>query len=246
MRVDIIIPVYNEKENFRRTYEELQDCVHADWRVLLVYDMPEDSTLEVAAPIAKADPRLRLVRNSGRGVLRAITSGFDAAEADAVLVLMVDDPPQIIERIDDLVRAFYEEHATIAVASRYMRGGSHTGGPFIKGLLSRTAGISLHFLIGLPTHDATYATRMYRREFLHRVHIESIKGFELSLELTLKAYFAGEKIIEIPVHWVERVVGESRFQLKKWLGAYLRWYWYGISHYYVSNFWKNSRNAPKT
>lgn len=232
-RIDIIIPVYNERENFETTFSLIRQKLSCDWRIVLVYDFEEDTTFLAAQPLAEKDSRLELVRNKGQGVLQAMLTGFSHASADAVLMLMVDDPPEIIEKIDELVEQFYAQQATIAVPSRYMRGGGHVGGPFLKGLLSRTAGVSLHFLIGLPTHDATYATRIYRKSFLDVTPIESKKGFELALELTLKAYFGGKKIIEIPVVWKERTVGDSRFNMRKWLPAYLHWYLWGIKKRYL-------------
>ncbi len=232
-RVDIVIPVYNEKENFQTAYAAIKECVKSDWRILMVYDLPEDTTLEAAQGIARTDPRIVLVRNRERGVLAAIKTGFAQAEADAVLVMMVDDPREVVKKIDDMVHLFFAESATIVVASRYMRGGRHTGGPLIKGLLSRIAGVSLHYFIGLPTHDATYATRLYRKSFLDATFIESTAGFVLTIELTLKAYFAGQRIIEIPVHWHERLVGESRFNLEKWLPLYLRWYIWALRKRYI-------------
>ena len=244
--IDIVIPVYNEKKNFETTFALLRKHLHIDWRVLLVYDFPEDTTLEIAEPLTHEDSRIILVRNKARGVLNAIVTGFEEASAPGVLVLMVDDPPEVIERINILVERFYAEDAAIAVPSRYMRGGGHYGGPVLKGLLSRFAGVSLHYVIGLPTHDATYATRLYRSSFLARTRIESKMGFELSLELTLKAYFAGEKIVEIPVVWRERIVGESRFNLRKWLPAYLSWYLWGIKERYSPFSAKNSSNAVRT
>ncbi len=239
-RVDIIIPVYNEKENFVTTYGLIREHVHSDWRLLLVYDFPEDTTLEAAAPLVAQDERLLLVHNHARGALNAIKTGFTEAQAEAVLVLMVDDPVEIIGRIDALVELFYAEGATIGVASRYMRGGGHHGGPILKGILSRLAGVSLHYVIGLPTHDATYATRVYKKSFLESTRIESTMGFELSLELTLKAYFTGGKIVELPVVWHERTIGTSRFNLRKWLPAYLSWYLWGIAMRYIPFAVKNS------
>lgn len=243
-RVDIVIPVYNEKENFEAAYALLKTQVHSDWRALLIYDFEEDSTLISAKPIAARDRRVILVRNEGSGVLDAMKTGFSYAAAEAVLMLMVDDNPEIFEKIDTLVNAFYNANAAIAVPSRYMRGGSHTNGPVIKSLLSRAAGVSLYYLVGLPTHDATYATRLYRKSFLKRTPVESEKGFELALELTLKAYFNGETVIEIPVSWKERTIGKSRFNMRKWLPAYLRWYLWGIRMRYLSA--KKSPNALST
>ena len=233
-RVDIVIPVYNERENFLATYRVLKEVVKSDWRAIVVYDMPDDTTLREAGPISKQDAQLSLVRNRSRGVLNAIKTGFVEARAEAVLVLMVDDPPEVIQRIDDMVASFYEQEATIVVASRYMQGAAHEGGSMLKSLLSGLAGLSLHRLIRLPVHDATYATRLYRRAFLDKTPIESTQGFEFTLELTLKAYLLGEKIIEIPVLWRERTVGQSRFKLLRWIPAYAGWYFWGIRRYWFA------------
>lgn len=243
-RVDIVVPVYNEAENFSRFYETVCALVKADWRLLMVYDFPEDATLPIATPITERDARVQCIRNSGRGALKAIVTGLRAAEAEAVLTMMVDDPPSVISVIDAMVTVFYEQNATVVSASRYMPGGSSAGSPFFKGLLSRVAGVSLNILIGLPTRDATYNTRLYRKSFLDRMVIESTKGFEVSLELTLKAYLLGERIAEVPVAWSERTVGTSRFRVLEWLPAYLRWWWYGIKTYYFRGAWKKIRRTP--
>jgi len=232
-RLDIIIPVYNERENFESTYKHLKEKVTSSWRVLLVYDFPKDTTLEIAEPISKTEDRLLLIQNESVGALGAIKTGFVHADAPAVLVLMVDDSPELIGSIDKMVDMFYKENATIVAPSRYMEGGKSSGNNFIKSILSRVAGISMNFLIRIPVHDATNATRMYSKKFLDATPIKSKRGFEFTLELTLKAYFSGGKIIEIPTIWRERTVGTSRFQILLWLPAYMRWYLYGIRRYWI-------------
>ncbi|HEX4125188.1 MAG TPA: hypothetical protein VHY37_10720, partial [Tepidisphaeraceae bacterium] len=106
----------------------------------------------------------------------------------------------------------------------YMKGGKQIGGPKLKGLLSRTAGLTLYWLTGLPTHDPTNSFKAYRKEFLDRTPIESTAGFCLGLELTVKAHFAGAKVEEVPASWQDRTAGTSRFKLMKWLPMYLHWY----------------------
>jgi len=76
----------------------------------------------------------------------------------------------------------------------------------------------------LPVHDPTNSFKAYRKEYLDRVSIESSEGFCLGLELTIKAYYSGGKVEEVPATWRDRTAGESRFRLTKWLPAYLRWY----------------------
>src|SRR5260370_27962705 len=111
-----------------------------------------------------------------------------------------------------------------------MKGGRQIGGPWLKGFLSRGAGLSLYWVAGLPTHDATNASRAYRRSVLEETPIESLGGFEYSLEITAKAYAAGRRITEVPSTWRDRSAGKSRFKLRAWLPHYLRWYFYTLTH----------------
>ncbi len=231
-RVDIIVPVFNESENFKSLYNNLKQYVKSDWRLLVVYDFDKDTTVAPAIAISMTDPRVVLVKNESRGVLQALSTGFRCATTEAVLELMADDPVEIVQKIDEMVDIFYKQHATVVVASRYMKGGGHNGGPYLKGFLSRMAGLSLYWVVGLPTHDATYNTRLYRKSFLDSLSFESKKGFEIALEITLKAYFNGEKIVEVPVIWTEREIGTSKFKLLSWLPGYIRWYFYAIYNHF--------------
>ena len=86
------------------------------------------------------------------------------------------------------------------------------------------AGSSLHYLTRIPTHDPTNSCRLYRRSYLSEVKIESRGGFEIGLELTVKAHWRGWKIAEVPTTWRDRTAGKSRFRLCAWLPHYLKWY----------------------
>jgi hypothetical protein len=84
--------------------------------------------------------------------------------------------------------ALYRAGYDVVVGSRYMRGGRIVGGPWLKKALSRLAGTSLHYLRGVATHDATNAFKMYDVAMLNSLQIESKEGFELNLEITVKAF----------------------------------------------------------
>ena len=114
--------------------------------------------------------------------------------------------------------------ADVVAASRYMRGGRQVGGPLLKRLMSRTAGLTLHWFAGVPTHDPTNNFKLYSRRFLESTTIESTAGFELALELTVKATLAGRRVAEVPTTWRDRTAGQSNFKLRKWLPHYLHWY----------------------
>lgn len=222
-RVSIVIPVYNEAENIPPLFDAIREHIGTENEILICYDFDEDNTPPAVDQHAGDFTNLRLIKNAyGRGPLGAIKSGFDAATGDAVLVMMADmsDDFTAFPRMLELL----EEGCHVVAASRYMKGGRQIGGPLLKKTLSRLAGVSLHYLCGLKTHDATNSYRLYSKELLNRTTIESDGGFELGLELTVKAHLMGLRIDEVPATWLDRTAGASRFQMRKWLPKYLRWY----------------------
>jgi dolichol-phosphate mannosyltransferase len=223
--VSVVIPVYNEGENIqlcvRRLTEALADTPH---ELLVCYDFDEDTTLPALAAMPDRPATVRLVRNSlGKGVANALIAGFAAARGDVVVTSMADlsDPPSVIPLMAAKIR---DEGAHVVSGSRYMRGGTQRGGPRLKTLMSRTAGLSLHYVGRIPTHDATTNFRAYSRRFLDEVPVESGRGFEVGLELTTKAHLLGYRVAEVPSSWDDRTAGTSKFDLVGWLPAYLHWY----------------------
>jgi glycosyltransferase involved in cell wall biosynthesis len=220
----IVIPVFNEGANFPALWLEMVRHLDFPYKALVAYDFEEDDTLAVVQQIiAQGETRLRLIKNTyDRGVVGAIRTGFDAAPAGPVLVVMADlsdDLSQVAKMLE-----LYQLGSHIVVGSRYMKGGKLIGGPWFKQLLSRLSGLSLYWLRGMPTHDATNAFKIYDRAMLDDIHIESRGGFELSLEITVKAFLAGFSISETPATWRDRTAGTSRFRLLKWLPHYLKWF----------------------
>lgn len=217
------MPVWNEGERVAPTIRSFAANVRPPFELLVVYDIPEDTTVPVVERLAPEVPGLRAHLNTlGPGVLNAMKAGISAAQAPYVLVTMADgsDDYADVERMIGLA----EGGADVVAASRYMHGGHQLGGPPLKRLLSRTAGLSLHWFAGVPIHDATNNFKLYSSRFLGATPIESEAGFELAIELSVKATLQGRRLAEIPTTWRDRTGGESRFRLRKWLPYYLRWY----------------------
>ena len=227
--VTIIIPVFNEGDNIRMALSELDAKVSVDAETWLIYDKDEDTTVPVVRGlVGKTRIPFRLVRNKyGRGALNAIKTGLEDAQSTLIVVTMADlcDPPEVI---NDMVNAAERETAYIVCASRYMKGGKQYGGPKFKGFLSHAAGLFLCWFARLPTHDPTNSFKLYRKSFLRTVAIESTGGFELGLELVVKAHAAKRRIVEVPTTWRDRMAGKSNFKLWKWLPHYLRWFFYAF------------------
>lgn len=223
--LSVVIPVYHEQDNIGTCLRRLDEAlVNHGHELLVCYDVDDDPTLDAVRAMDPPVGHVRLVKNDlGRGPAFAIRAGFEAARGDVVVVTMADlsDPP---DRIPAMVALARDENLAVVAGSRYMPGGSQTGGPWLKTFLSRWAGISLAWIAGLGTHDGTTSFRAYRRDFLEEHPVETRAGFVLGLELTVKAHLAGRGVGEVPSTWVDREAGESRFALWSWLPLYLHWW----------------------
>ena len=221
--LSVILPVYNEGEAVEPVLRGLAAAVKTPNELVVVYDFDGDTTVPVIQRLTAEIPNLRGLRNDlGRGVLNAMKAGIAATTAPYVLISMADgsDEPTAVDPMVELARA----GADVVAASRYMRGGRQLGGPLLKRVMSRTAGLTLHWFARVPTHDPTSNFKLYSRRFLDSITIESTAGFELALELTVKATLAGRSIAEVPTTWRDRTSGQSNFKLRKWLPHYLHWY----------------------
>lgn len=231
VRYSVVVPVYNEADVIGEFCKRAASELPEGFELLVCYDFEEDTTLPAieALPPADKPTNLRLVRNSlGRGVRYAIDAGMRAATAPVVLVTMADLSDDW-SRVEEMVQRV-ESGTGVVCASRYMKGGRQIGGPVLKRLLSRCAGVSLYWIAGVPTHDSTNSFKAYSRDFLERTPIESTTGFCLGLELTVKAHFHGYGVSEVPTVWNDRSAGESRFRLFAWLPHYLHWYLWAMRH----------------
>lgn len=226
--LDIVVPVYNEGAGILKLFDEIEKYIHVPKNVLVVYDFLEDTTVPVVNENKdRYSYNITLLLNTiGRGALNAIKMGMNSAQNEMILVMMADSS----DRLDvvDLMCKKMEEGYDLVCGSRYMKGGKQNGGPVLKGMFSRFAGISLNMLTHIPTHDCTNSFKLYRKSLLKNTNIESTGGFEIGLEITVKAYTRGYKITEVPSEWFDREEGESNFHMWKWLPNYLHWYFYCI------------------
>ena len=226
-RVTVVIPAYEEGDHIEAVLRRISEAVTVSCEVVVVVDRLEDSTVAVVERFRTDHPAFRVEVNTyGRGPANAIRFGIDHAVAPVVIVTMADgcDDPFQIDQLTRLV----ERGVVVAAASRYARSGQQVGGPFLKGLMSRTAGLTLHYFARVGTKDATNSFKAYSTDFVRTVGIESDRGFEIGIELVAKARRARQPVAEIPTIWLDRAFGTSNFQLRAWLSRYLRWYFYAF------------------
>jgi len=226
-RASIVVPALNEGAQIGVFLERLEESVELLVEVLIVVDTPTDTTLDGINGYSAKKHKIRgVVSELPKGPANAIRHGIATSMSDVVVITMADgsDDPR---DIDDLIR-LVERGCAVASASRYMAGGQQIGGPRFKKILSKNASRALWLLLGVGTHDSTNSFKAYSRNFINEVGIESDKGFEVGLELVAKAHRHGKMIAEVPTIWIDRMVGESNFRLRRWLPHYMRWFFYAF------------------
>jgi cellulose synthase/poly-beta-1,6-N-acetylglucosamine synthase-like glycosyltransferase len=225
--VSVIIPAYNEGADVVSVLSRVGSAVTLRCEIVVVVDSPDDSTIPFVEQVAAEDSRMRVIINTyGRGPANAIRFGIDRALAPVVVVTMADgcdDPHQI-----DMLTRLVDRGVVVAAASRYARSGQQVGGPFLKGLISRMAGLTLYYFARVGTRDATNSFKAYSKSFIEKVGIESDQGFEIGIELVSKARRYRQPVAEIPTIWLDRAFGTSNFKLVAWLPRYIRWYFYAF------------------
>ena len=236
--INIIIPVYNEGERIVKVLQDIINKVNYNFIVYVIYDSNDDTTIKPVKNFSKNNDNILLVKNLyGKGGLNAIKTGFLMVNGGVTVLVMADSTDEI-----DLINKMFkkiESGYDVVCGSRYMKGGKQIGRLGIKKILSRIAGVSLYYLIRIPTHDISNSFKMYRTDIINKIEIKSTDGFEVIVELIIKSYFAGYRILEIPTIWTEISDGNSQFQLFKWLPRYFYWYLYGIKR---SNMKKMGQN----
>ena len=234
--LDILIPVFNEDETIVKTIENIFSSVKYDYKIIICYDYDEDPTLKIIKESFPHNSKIVFVKNFSKGFNNALISGFKSSTAKAVLVFMADDHTN--HNIINLCYEKFAEGYQVVCPSRFIRGGKMTGNPFLKGVITKLVSFFLFNFTSFPIKDSTNSFRLFSKELINKVKIESNKGFTLSLELTAKAHRLGYKITEIPTIWVERDKGKSRFKLFAFILPYTKWLYYIVK---TSIFYKNAK-----
>ena len=222
MKISVVVPAFNEQDNIIDTVERIEANLRGEHELIIINDHSTDRTGALVREMIQKYPNLKLVDNlRSRGFANALRTGFDSARNEAVIPVMAD-------LCDDLgtiqeMLARIEQGYDVVCGARYIKGGARLGGPKLKAFLSRFAGRSMHFLVGIPTNDLPNSFKMYRKNVIEIIASRS-GGFEISMEMVLKAYFYGFRITEVPTVWRERTKGKSSFKVFKMLPNYLKLY----------------------
>ena len=215
MRAVVCLPTYNERENLEPMVRALGEQLDTTRdRVLVIDDNSPDGTGELADALAAALPWVDVLHRPGKGGLGpAYIAGFrHALAAGAELVLEIDcdfshDPADVPRLIAECGAG-----ADLALGSRWVAGGGTVNWGKGRTLVSRFGSLYARTILGVGIRDLTGGFKCFRRPVLERIDLDGIaaKGYGFQIETTYRALQAGFRVVEIPITFVDRRVGESK------------------------------------
>lgn len=215
-RAVVVVPTYNEAGNIERLLESIL-AVDPNIGVLVVDDSSPDGTADIVDRVAARSEFARRVdvlrRPSKSGLGTAYRAGFSRVlDAGETICVQMDadfshDPRYLIEIISAV-----EMGADAAIGSRYVPGGRIENWPRLRLFLSRWGNRYAAGMLGLAVNDATAGYRAYSPALLRRIDFASVRaeGYGFQIEMTHRAVRSGARVVEVPITFVDRVVGESK------------------------------------
>jgi dolichol-phosphate mannosyltransferase len=212
MRTLVCIPTYNEKENIRRIIPAIHEEV-PEVDILVIDDGSPDGTGEIVEEMAEDDDRIHILhRTEKAGLGPAYIAGFRWAldrgyegivEMDADFSHQPEYLPKMLEQL---------EHFDVVVGSRYVAGGGTKDWGALRKFVSRAGGTYARWILGFDVQDPTAGFVAWNREVLEAIDLEAVEGsgYVFQIELKYRAVQAGYEIVEVPIVFPDRQVGESK------------------------------------
>ena len=215
IRAVVCVPTYNERDNVEPLVRALGEVLDtARDRVLVIDDGSPDGTGELADRLAAELPWVGVLhRTAKEGIGRAYLAGFAQALAtDADLVLEMDcdfshDPADVPRLI-----AACENGADLVLGSRWVDGGGTQNWGLVRRFVSRGGSLYARLVLGVGIRDLTGGFKCFRRRVLETINLDAIaaRGYGFQIEGTYRALRAGFRVVEIPITFADRRVGESK------------------------------------
>ncbi len=212
----VIIPTYNEKENVAAIIDATMGLPH-EMDVLIIDDGSPDGTAAIVKRKMEEYPgRVHLVERTGKlGLGTAYIAGFKWALERPEYQYVFEMDADFSHNPNDLTalyRACHDEGADVAVGSRYVTGVNVVNWPMGRVLMSYYASAYVRFITGMPVRDTTAGFVCYTRRVLEKMELDNIrfKGYAFQIEMKFTAYKYGFRIKEVPIVFVNRVLGTSK------------------------------------
>ena len=212
MKTVIISPTFNESENIKTLIDEVFKR-NPDYHMLIVDDSSPDGTALIVKKLQQTYPNLHLkIRDKKDGLGKAYILGFDWAlkkNFDAIAQMDADmsPHPKEIKKMTQLLT-----NNDVSIGSRYIDGVSVVNWPIRRLILSYGANVYSRIVTGMPIKDATGGFKVWRKEALESIDLNEVRssGYSFQIEMNFRAWIKGYKLIEHPIIFIDRTVGQSK------------------------------------
>ena len=221
MKVSIIIPVRNEELVIEKIINQLENKLkNLPHEIIFINDFSTDNTAKIIEKIIHAKIQIKLHNNKRRGLGGAITEGINNASGDAVCIMMSD----LSDDIDDFKKYYNiikDEDVDAVFGSRFIKGSKIFDYPRKKLILNRIFNIITKLLFLNDYNDFTNAFKIYKKSALLKTFPLVSESFNIFLEMPLKIISRKMKYKIIPISWINRKEGTSKFDIKELRAKYL-------------------------
>ena len=211
----VIIPMYNERENAAAIIDAVMALPH-DFDVLVIDDNSPDGTADIVRrQMEKYPGRVEMIERKGKlGLGTAYITGFKHA-LDRGYEYICEMDADFSHNPEDLMKLYdatARQCADVAIGSRYVSGVIVVNWPMGRVLMSYFASKYVRVVTGMPIHDTTAGFVCYRRRVLEALPLDRIKfkGYAFQIEMKFTAYKYGFRVVEVPIIFVNRVLGTSK------------------------------------
>ncbi len=212
-RTLIVVPTYNERDNVEHVARHFLAPIPSA-HILFVDDNSPDGTGEILDRLAAADDRLHVLHRPGKlGLGTAYLDGFAWGLARAYDLFFEMDAdfshdPTYLPGMVDLA----ERDADVVIGSRYVAGGGTRNWGLGRKIISRGGSIYARTILGVSVRDVTAGFVCWRRQALEAIDLAAIKsnGYSFQIEMKYRAILAGLRLVETPIVFVDRRVGQSK------------------------------------
>lgn len=214
MKISVVIPMFNEEENVKKTLEEINNVLEnfKEFEIIVVDDGSNDQTYQLVKEFIQTNSNIHLLKHPiNKGMGKALRTGFDKVNGDVVITIDADlsyDPNYIPVLIDEL-----DDSTDIVIGSQYMAGGKTENIPPLRLFISKFANKIVGYAMADDISTVTGVLRAYRKKVLDSIELES-NGTEINPEIISKARAVGFNIKEIPVTLKARELGKSKVRFR--------------------------------
>ena len=216
--ISIILPTYNESKNIRGILDHIKKSFPANLKLetIIVDDNSPDNTAKIAEDYfhsikEKSSHTINVIKRKAKnGLSSAILNGIQESSADTIVVMDSDfsHPPSIIPKLINVIK---QTRCDIAIASRYVSGGSIQGWSIKRKLMSKIATLIAKKGLGIESHDPMSGFFAFKKNILDGLKFDAL-GYKMLLEILVKT--KGVKIKEVPYTFTDRELGSSKLDTK--------------------------------